>query len=68
MTICNVLFCEWGDEMKECIEDKRLKEVIEQLEKVIYMLCDRKEVNVMDVMSKYTNISQEEWNSIKRKN
>ena len=52
--------------MKEQISDKRRKDIILQLLKVIKILCYFKGIKSEDMIQKYTNISDEEISSIQK--
>lgn len=46
------------------IEDKRLKDISLQLIRVIHIVCNSKGEDMQQLLSTYTNISEEEMHSI----
>jgi len=46
------------------IDTLRLKDIIAQLTDIIYILCNAKKSNVSIILDQFTNITEEELNSL----
>ena len=46
------------------IDTMRMKDIIAQLTDVIYILCNAKECNISIILDQFTNITEEELNSL----
>lgn len=46
------------------INTMRMKDIISQLTDIIYLLCNAKENNITTVLNQFTNITQDELDSL----
>lgn len=46
------------------IDTMRMKDIISQLADIIYLLCNAKENNITIILDQFTNITQEELDSL----
>ena len=46
------------------IDAKRMKDIVSQLTDIIYLLCNARKSNISIVLNQFTNITEEELNSL----
>ena len=50
------------------IADKRMQSIIKQLLRIIHIMCKDKGIDAQELFEKYTNITQDEWCVLKKRN